>query len=77
MDLSPEDASLVVVGDEILTNFVLFQGYRVGVILTPKSSCCPPQPNVEESSGTVRITTYSYMEYDLDVLDFNKHLSAR
>ena len=35
------------------------------------------QPNVEMSVGIVRITTYSYLEYDTDVLDFNQHLSAK
>ena len=32
---------------------------------------------MEESAGIVRITTYSYIEYDTDVLDFNNHLSAK
>merc|ERR1711962_351925 len=45
-----------------VVNFLFFQTY---------------QPNVEESAGIVRITTYSYIEYDTDVLDFNNHLSAK
>ena len=32
---------------------------------------------MEESAGIVRITTYSYIEYDTDVLDFNNHLPAK
>ena len=32
---------------------------------------------METSAGIVRITTYSYLEYDTDVLDFNNHLSAK
>ena len=35
------------------------------------------QPNVETSAGIVRITTYTFLEYDTDVLDFNNHLSAK
>jgi len=61
LDLAPEDQGKVVVMDEILDNFLFFQGY---------------QPNVEESAGIVRITTYSYLEFDTDILDFNNHLSS-
>jgi len=60
--LDLDDPSMAIVNDEILTNFLVFQSY---------------QPNVEMSVGIVRITTYSYLEYDTDVLDFNQHLSAK
>jgi len=62
MILDLEDPSMAIVNDEILTNFLFFQSY---------------QPNVETSAGIVRITTYSFLEYDTDILDFNNHLSAK
>ena len=77
MDLSPEEAASLEVTDEILGSFGLFQGYQVNA----PSSLFPDfpliQPNVEVIEGVVRITTYSYLLYDLDILDFNAHLSAR
>ena len=53
----------VIVTDTILTNQLTFQGYK---------------PNAEVlENGTISIRTFSHMEYDLDPLDFNNHLSAR
>ena len=60
--LNLEDSGNVVVIDYVLTNIPTFQGY---------------QPGAEESDGTVTIKTYTHFTYDLDVLDFNNHLSAK
>ena len=48
--------------DSILTNFVSFQEV---------------QPSAEQTEdGQVEIHTFSHMLYDVDVLDYNNHLSA-
>ena len=52
----------VVVTSTVLTNMPTFQGYT---------------PNVKENDTVVTINTFLYFNYDLDVLDFNNHLSAR
>ena len=74
LDLAPEYQGKVVVMDEILDNFLFFQGYQVP---GHRPLVTTAQPNVEESAGIVRITTYSYLEFDTDILDFNNHLSSR
>ena len=56
-----EDENLVVTST-VLTNMPTFQGYT---------------PNVKENDTVVTINTFLYFNYDLDVLDFNNHLSAR
>ena len=56
-----EDEDLVVTST-VLTNMPTFQGYT---------------PNVKENDTVVTINTFLYFNYDLDVLDFNNHLSAR
>jgi len=59
--LNLESTENVITIDSVLTNMPTFQGY---------------QPKAEESDGLVTIHTYTYFNYDLDVLDFNNHLSA-
>ena len=56
-----EDENLIVTST-VLTNMPTFQGYT---------------PNVKENDTVVTINTFLYFNYDLDVLDFNNHLSAR
>ena len=34
-------------------------------------------PSVTQANGTVLVQTFSHMDYDLDPLDFNNHLSAK
>ena len=78
MILDLDDPSMVIVNDEILTNFLFFQTYQVRNFKTRfLQNTRNFQPNVESSAGIVRITTYSYLEYDTDLLDFNNHLSAK
>ena len=57
-----EENENVVVTSTVLTNMPTFQGYT---------------PNVKENDTAVTINTFLYFNYDLDVLDFNNHLSAR
>ena len=57
-----EEDENVAVTSTVLTNMPTFQGYT---------------PNVKENGSIVTINTYLYFNYDLDVLDFNNHLSAR
>ena len=57
-----EENENVVVTSTVLTNMPTFQGYT---------------PNVKENDTVVTINTFLYFNYDLDVLDFNNHLSAR
>lgn len=76
--LDLDDPSMAIVNDEILTNFLFFQSYQVNNFKMCDFTDHPNfQPNVEESAGIVRITTYTFLEYDTDVLDFNNHLSAK
>ena len=60
--LNLEEDENVAVTSTVLTNMPTFQGYT---------------PNVKENGSLVTINTYLYFNYDLDVLDFNNHLSAR
>ena len=57
-----EENENLVVTSTVLTNMPTFQGYT---------------PNVKENDTVVTINTFLYFNYDLDVLDFNNHLSAR
>jgi len=59
--LNLEAGGDVVITNTILTNIPTFQGYK---------------PSAEEVDGIVTIKTWSHLLYDLDILDFNKHLSA-
>ena len=57
-----EENENLIVTSTVLTNMPTFQGYT---------------PNVKENDTVVTINTFLYFNYDLDVLDFNNHLSAR
>jgi len=59
--LDLEDDENLIVTSMVHTNMPTFQGYS---------------PNVKQNGSTVTIDTYLYFNYDLDVLDFNNHLSA-
>ena len=61
--LALENYDQIQITDSILTNELTFQGYS---------------PRAEKlENGTVVISTYSHMTYDLDPLDFNNHLSVK
>ena len=59
------------IGEEFMEN-ILIQDSTQSQLTFGSTS-----PSVTQANGTVLVQTFSHMDYDIDPLDFNNHLSAK